>query len=432
MSVGCLLGKCVPVEAIIPDRTTVSREVDKVYVSRKNQLKKIVESVQNFSITVDFWTESHTGVSYGGVSLHYYDQNYGLQSLVLACREYNMPNQTSPNIRTFTDEILQEYGLKLNENVYAVTDNEPKMKAAFRDDVKRIGCSAHYLNKIVEHSLTKKGIKCDAIQQAADKHPSIHLVIPLRQQLIKLSQPDPYDCDAITKLKEFFVFELESKWEVSDEHFIAMLLHPNFKECSNCSQLKDKAYALLKQEFERRKSLIPIPAKSLMKPTTPKREKKSLIADCYDTTSTDLQEETELDLYSKLCVTLDPDKDDLLDFWAKQRQNYPILSAIACDLLIIPATNTTIERLFSTSGAAVTSKRTRLNTSKVDKLMFLKKNLLLLKKLDCINVGNGLLTATPSDMKRKRDEMNESSQEDVDANTNDINSQLGDNLFDDI
>ncbi|CAF1257684.1 unnamed protein product, partial [Didymodactylos carnosus] len=111
----------------------------------------------------------------------------------------------------------------------------------------------------------------------------------------------------------------------------------------NCSQLKDKAYALLKQEFERRKSLIPIPAKSLMKPTTPKREKKSLIADCYDTTSTDLQEETELDLYSKLCVTLDPDKDDLLDFWAKQRQNYPILSAIACDLLIIPATNTTIE-----------------------------------------------------------------------------------------
>ncbi|CAF0905031.1 unnamed protein product [Didymodactylos carnosus] len=263
-----------------------------------------------------------------------------------------------------------------------------------------------------------------AQSDGADKHLSIHLVIPLRQQLIKLSQPDLYDCDATAKLKEFFVFELESKWEVNDEHFVAMLLHPNFKECSNCSQLKDKAYALFKQEFERRKSL--------MKPTTPKREKKSLIADCYDKTSTDLREETELDLYSNLCVTFDPDKDDLLNFWAKQRQNYPILSAIACDLLIIPATNTTMERLFSTSGTAVTPKRTRLNTSKVDKLMFLKKNLLLLKKLDCIIVGNGLLTATPSDMKRKRDEMNESSQEDVDANTNDINSQLGDNLFDDI
>ncbi|CAF1519297.1 unnamed protein product [Didymodactylos carnosus] len=38
---------------------------------------------------------------------------------------------------------------------------------------------------------------------SADKHPSIHLVIPLRQQLIKLSQPDPYNCDAIAKLKEF-------------------------------------------------------------------------------------------------------------------------------------------------------------------------------------------------------------------------------------
>ncbi|CAF2798710.1 unnamed protein product [Rotaria sp. Silwood2] len=85
--------------------------------------------------------------------------------MVLACREYDLPSSKSSNIRTFTEGILSEFDLTLNENVYIVTDNEPKMKAAFREGVKRIGCCIHYVNKVIEHSLTNCNIGYDLIQQ---------------------------------------------------------------------------------------------------------------------------------------------------------------------------------------------------------------------------------------------------------------------------
>ncbi|CAF4377943.1 unnamed protein product, partial [Rotaria sordida] len=69
MSIGRSLGKSIPVEKIIPNRTTISQEIDAMYTFRKNQLKKIIKSINRYSITIDFWTESHTGVNFGGVSL---------------------------------------------------------------------------------------------------------------------------------------------------------------------------------------------------------------------------------------------------------------------------------------------------------------------------------------------------------------------------
>ncbi|CAF4463352.1 unnamed protein product, partial [Didymodactylos carnosus] len=71
-----------------------------------------------------------------------------LQSVVLACKAYHEPTQQSHNIRKFTDDILLEYGLKLNESIYIGCDNEAKM-----------------VNKKIEHALTKPDIKCDEIQQ---------------------------------------------------------------------------------------------------------------------------------------------------------------------------------------------------------------------------------------------------------------------------
>ncbi|CAF3152845.1 unnamed protein product [Rotaria sp. Silwood2] len=38
------------------------------------------------------------------------------------------------------------------------------MKNAFKDNVKRIGCSAHYVNKVLEHAFTYNDIQCVAAQ----------------------------------------------------------------------------------------------------------------------------------------------------------------------------------------------------------------------------------------------------------------------------
>ena len=112
----------------------------------------------SFAITVDFWTEEFSSVSFAGVALHFYEENNSLISLILCCRAYDLEDATAPNVRFFVGEMLSEFNLKLTAKQYVITDNEPKMKCSFKENATRIGCSRHYLNKILEKPFTQYGI----------------------------------------------------------------------------------------------------------------------------------------------------------------------------------------------------------------------------------------------------------------------------------
>ena len=72
--------------------------------------------------------------------------------------------QHAINLRSFVNKILEEFSLYLNDDIFIVTDHENKMKCAFKENVQRTGCSAHYLNKILQHVFINNGPKCDAVQ----------------------------------------------------------------------------------------------------------------------------------------------------------------------------------------------------------------------------------------------------------------------------
>jgi hypothetical protein len=114
--------------------------------------------MDNYCVTVDFWTEDHTGMHFGGISLHHIDESNQLQVFVLGCYPYDENDQKAPSIRHFVEGILDEYGLKLDDEKYLMSDNENKMKSAFDSRCKRIGCSSHYLNKQLEHAFTSEVI----------------------------------------------------------------------------------------------------------------------------------------------------------------------------------------------------------------------------------------------------------------------------------
>ncbi len=105
------------------------------------------------------------GLHYGGVSLHFVDNNYYLRLFVLACKLYDLPNQKAHNIRDFVNTTLEEFGLKINENIFVVSDNEPKMVCAFKEDTTRVGCSAHYINKVIEHAFELDDSLCAGVQK---------------------------------------------------------------------------------------------------------------------------------------------------------------------------------------------------------------------------------------------------------------------------
>ena len=69
-----------------------------------------------------------------------------------------MENKRASTIRLFVDDVLNSFGLKLDEEKFVMSDNEPTMKCTFNLNCKRIGCSDHYLNKQLQHAFTSETI----------------------------------------------------------------------------------------------------------------------------------------------------------------------------------------------------------------------------------------------------------------------------------
>lgn len=61
-------------------------------------------------------------------------------------------------------------------------------------------------------------------------------------------------------------------------------------------------------------------------------------------------------------------------WWNNHKSEFPILSLLARRYLCIPATSVPCERLFSDAGNLITSKRTRLGSKIIGKMLFLKRN----------------------------------------------------------
>ena len=89
------------------------------------------------------------------------------------------------------------------------------------------------------------------------------------------------------------------------------------------------------------------------------------------------------------------EKDDVLIFWKEHSTKFPMLSSIVGDLYAIPGSNTIVERLFSSSKNTVTDRRTNLVAEKINKLLFLQKNLACLRQ-----INEEISTSTEKQLKR--------------------------------
>ena len=88
-------------------------------------------------------------------------------------------------------------------------------------------------------------------------------------------------------------------------------------------------------------------------------------------------EEEEIDRYFSTTNTI-AERVDPVFFWVECEQSYPLLSTLAVDTLVIPASATPIERTFSTAGEATLGKRNRLSEKNLEREVLLRKNKLYL------------------------------------------------------
>ncbi|CAF4016338.1 unnamed protein product [Rotaria sp. Silwood2] len=256
-----------------------------------------------------------------------------VQDLVSYLRRSHNQSKLSKRLQMFTKT---RWNLAYSM-IYSFISVYPELSGVVKDPEQKQKLAAIDYDVLLEFSNYFKYFVEVTKVLSADKHPTIHLVLPLKQWLINLSKPNAHDSAAIASLKKYMHHEIASYWELEDVHFMVIILHPNFKYLHVCPAVKGKCYNLLNDEIERRraKSRSSYASSSLSYPTT---------------TSRQTTEENDADIIES-----------------------------SKDILVIPATNTCVERLFSASGAAATESRTRLSAHKLDKLMFLKKNHLVLK-----------------------------------------------------
>ena len=78
---------------------------------------------------------------------------------------------------------------------------------------------------------------------------------------------------------------------------------------------------------------------------------------------------SELDIYLKDDVCPQEDGFDILCWWSNNAHKYPIVSRIAKDVLVAPASSVGLESAFSTGGRILNDYRTRLLPTTVEALI---------------------------------------------------------------
>ncbi|CAF3344336.1 unnamed protein product [Rotaria sp. Silwood2] len=85
-----------------------------------------------------------------------------------------------------------------------------------------------------------------------DRRPTLHRVLPFKQYLINKCEIDNDDNEDLKQVKCFLGKRLDEKWELTDEHLIVAVLHPNNKHLHKSPHLKEREILLLKQEMFKR------------------------------------------------------------------------------------------------------------------------------------------------------------------------------------
>ena len=71
-------------------------------------------------------------------------------------------------------------------------------------------------------------------------------------------------------------------------------------------------------------------------------------------------------------------KEDILNYWRINKQRFPKMAQLIFKFLCIAPSSAESERMFSTAGDFLTKKRTTMKSDKLNKLVFLKKNKMII------------------------------------------------------
>lgn len=213
----------------IPSRSTLSREaLDDNYNCFKKQLLSVLEaSPKHATIAFDGWTDRFKKYSYITYTFHYLDEHWCMKSIVLKTGRFDHPH-TAESLRTSFEATVRENNLS-DKHIIGLTDGGANMIKCVRElGLKRLGCVAHSINRLIQHDLLS--------------HPLMTQVV---QIINKLKKAQRKLCFKYTELKEKFEGDRQLKLNemmtaISDAYELCML----------DEQYVDENVEILEKEFE--------------------------------------------------------------------------------------------------------------------------------------------------------------------------------------
>lgn len=181
--------------------------------------------------------------------------------------------------------------------------------------------------------------------------------------------------------------EIDAAWPMQPEHLLATLTHPRLRDFGGDTSLKDKAVELLRvavsssndslnNEVSTCNACASSDADISTTPTV-----SNILSLCFDKPRAAKPAFDEVTLWLQSDFDSEINDDDIMSFWRRKQNHFPIIAGILRKLLAIPASNSAVERLFSSTKTMISDRRTRLGAEKIDKLMFLHKNLIPLNDM---------------------------------------------------
>ncbi|CAM4672842.1 unnamed protein product [Leuciscus chuanchicus] len=217
-----------------------------------------------------------------------------------------------------------------------------------------------------------------------DKYPTLHLALLWVERLRHHCQQNANDTAQLAAVRQRHAHWLQVKMakSVTDLHKAATFLWPKFNQLRMLpADQRVNVQQYVKSRLSAAQQPVPegpgeasqetsaslsaaAPAPAAKK--TPRFDEWENVFGVGETES----EEDEVDSYVRQRPTMTDDQ-DLLGWWKTNSSVYPKLAQLARQVLCVPASSSSSERVFSAAGRTIEERRTRLSPSTVDALLFL-------------------------------------------------------------
>ncbi|KAL7408123.1 hypothetical protein ABVT39_018652 [Epinephelus coioides] len=210
-----------------------------------------------------------------------------------------------------------------------------------------------------------------------------------------LSREEEHD-QGIRTMKRTLLEAVEKRFanvETEPLFYMATLLDPRYKDglftkSAHLTLAKDHLIQeVAKKTEERRATTSKEPEAAEPVSKSPRHEGSSSLTSAFEEILQERQSQArsvsttsaEVQVQNYLSEQTTPQRSDPLEYWKEHATQFPSLAAVATKYLCAPCSSVDSERLFSTVANVLDEKRNRLSADRVEMLIFIKKNIYVLK-----------------------------------------------------